>query len=158
MDHKMKKHLAVSLIELLVTLAIIALLLSISFNTLANVKRENRRQEAHGEIIKLKASIEKMAFTNNSSVIDIVSDASMPKLTDDINTHILAPNEYYRLSISDIQTNAPTGYTINATAVGSQDRDRQCAIISLIISSRREDTQASTDSEGNPSIGNSPCW
>lgn len=129
---------ALSLIELLVTMSIVTVLLGISYGTLASVKLESRRKEAHSELIKLKANIEQTAISNSKSVMEIIN--SLPPQD--------TPNRYYNIKAS---TTEPSSYTLTATAIGTQEKDKKCPTILLIVSA--DSSGVSEDKRQSPE-----CW
>ena len=131
---KFKQISAVSLIDLTVTLSMVAILSGISFSTYSKLQIEHRRNEALVKVIKLKNNLQQMAISGGTSVIDVINKISSNQIT--------IPNEtdgYYTYQVQ--LDNA--GYTIVATPITgkSQEKDKTCKTIILRVIEGREDTK-----------------
>lgn len=150
---------AISLIELIATMVIVSILISVSYGTASGMKIEYRRKEAQNELIKLKANIEQIALSgkmsDGTSVISSIDVANKLAITTSA-TPIQTPNGYYSITVSNVLPNGATpGYTLTATpvATGPQARDTSCPSISLIILAGQDDIK-------NPDAGDptKSCW
>lgn len=138
-----KKLTAISLIELIVTLSIVAILIGISYSSASGIKMEYRRKEAQSELVKLKSNIEALAMSGQTSSLAIATRF----LTD--NKRITTQNGYYAikvLSADPIPTTRPNpGYTLNAVAQGPQTKDTPCKTMSLQVSAGQDDTKTPSE-------------
>lgn len=135
----MNKIASISLIELLVTMSILVILTKISFGAFYNLQIENRRQEAHSELIKLKSNLEQMAvsgYFKTTPVQSIMDVVSIPEIS---SKSITSPNGYYELTISGVDTTL-NKYVLTATAKGIQaEKDSACLNITLTVTAEQED-------------------
>jgi type IV pilus assembly protein PilE len=105
-----------TLIELMITVAIIAILASIAYPSYQQYVLSSRRAEAQSEMFKIQLGLEKWR-ANNSTYSSNLADAGF---TDN--------NTYYNYTITN--TGGST-YTINAAAQGAQTADSSCTPLTL---------------------------
>jgi type IV pilus assembly protein PilE len=117
-----------TLIELMITVAIIGILASIAYPSYQQYVLSSRRAEAQSEMLRIQLGLEKWRANNNT----YSSDLANAGFTDN--------NAYYNYSITN--TTGST-YTINAAAQGAQTAD-SCGSLTLNQSGAR-----------TPSSG---CW
>ncbi len=108
---------AFSLIELMIVIAIIAILSGISVGNYSGNVRENIRSEASAQLLMIQANYEVYYQQNNSYPASntLPPSASIPSTA------------HYTYS----STVTSTGYTITATATGNQTADTGCTTLSL---------------------------
>jgi type IV pilus assembly protein PilE len=139
-----------SLIELMVVVAIAAILVSVAAASYQSSVRKSRRTEARSALLDLAAREERYFSTNNfySGVSTDLGYASF----------IPVGSGYYNVGIAPVAANPgalpPTlgGYTITATAVGIQVADTTCAQFTL----DQNGVQGSLDSSNNTTTAT--CW
>ncbi len=112
----MRQQRGFSLIELMVAVAIVAILASIAVPAYDSVIRKTRRSEARDELLRIAGMEEKFyttnnVYTNDTTVLDIPSDGK-------------TPHDAYSLTVT--LTNGGQGYTLTATALGEQTKDTIC--------------------------------
>jgi type IV pilus assembly protein PilE len=125
----------VTLLELLIVVAIVAILGTIAVaNYRGNVLRSNRA-EAKAALMQLQAAQEKYYLSAN----EYATTLAQLKLT---------ANTERRIYTIRLQTNADKeGYTATASATGSQAADTACPTFSITETGTR-----------TPTPGTSPCW
>lgn len=108
-----------TLFELLVTLAIMSLLLAISYPSFSNALQQSRRTQALQGLLSLQ--LQQQAYRLDH-----------PQYSDNINQFTLSPSEYYEFSIEVADA---SGYRLKARAQGSQVSDKaqgvSCQILTL---------------------------
>lgn len=112
-----------TLIELMITVAIIGILASIAYPSYTKYVREARRAEAQSDMLKMQLGMEKWRANRASYRSDASASAQGVATTNTpANAGFGGTNSYYTYTITD--TTGST-YTINATAVtgGSQAND-----------------------------------
>lgn len=154
-----------SLIELMVTVLVVAILVSIAVPTYQNSVRKARRTEARSALVDLQAREERY-FSMNPSQGYTTSAASLgyaaSGVTTDMNgTPMSVGSGYYTVQIAPGPNGlAPTAnttgqYTITATAVGAQLKDAGCQSFTLDQSG----IQGAVDSGGASTAATvSNCW
>jgi type IV pilus assembly protein PilE len=122
-----------SLIELMVTVLIISVLVAIAIPTYIDKVRKSRRTEAKTALLDLAGREERYFNTNNAYSI-VQADLGYGTGGNVVNQTI--GNGYYQVSVVLINYAAgppivPAGYTITATAVGTQVKDTHCQTFTL---------------------------
>ena len=105
-----------TLIELMITVAIIGILASIAWPSYTKYVRDSRRAEAQSEMLRIQLGLEKWR-ANNNAYSSTLADAGFT----DTNT-------YYNYTITN---NTGSTYTINAAAQGTQTSDTGCTALTL---------------------------
>jgi type IV pilus assembly protein PilE len=113
-----KKVTGFSLIELMIVVAILAILGSIAYPSYQDSVIKSRRSSAQADIVKLAAYMERH-FTENNSYTGATVAASG------------VSNDYYSFAITIPSPPLPEAYTITATATGSQTADTACTPLTL---------------------------
>ena len=114
-----------SLIELMIAVAIVAILISVALPAFLDSIRKGRRAEGIAAIAAVQQAQERWrgantAYTNNLSE---APNGTPPGLGIPLTT----ANGRYTLSLDGTAT--ATGYVITATAAGSQQQDTRCAFL-----------------------------
>ena len=157
-----KKLMALSLLELIAALAIVSILILVTYSSLVSTKIAYRRKEAQGELNKLKAIIQEKAIQYGCSVIDVVNwlnntttgCAALNSVTNTTTWPISTPNKYYNLTVS-INGSGTITFTATANPADAQAKDYSCKTITLTSSMGiSDDTKDSTGT--TPSYP--PCW
>jgi type IV pilus assembly protein PilE len=116
-----------TLLELLITVAIAAILASIAYPSFMDAIRKGRRAEAVESITRIQQAQEQWRARNSSYTDDLegATGLNIPKTT---------PNGYYTLTVA-VPNNALSAsqYTITAAAAGSQVADTKCAFLSMRV-------------------------
>lgn len=121
MGQKMRAQRGFSLIELLITVAIIGVLVAVAIPAFTDYLKVGRRADAHAGLQRVQLEQEKWR-TNNSSYAGNIADVGGSGTTDG----------YYTLALSNVSA---TGYTVTATAQGAQAGDTGCTSITLTMNS-----------------------
>ena len=109
-----------TLVELMVTIVIGAILVSIAVPTYQTQIRKSRRTEAKTAILDL-ASREERLFTTTNSYSETAADLGYQALGVEIG------GGYYKLEVALTTPPNPPGFTVTATAINSQLKDKSCA-------------------------------
>ncbi len=133
-----------TLMELMITLVILAILASIAIPTYNDQIRKTRRAEAMIALTEM-ANLQEQFYADNFRYTTTVALLPYPATSD-------GGSGYYSLSIPAVTTNPP-GFTVQAQAITgmSQANDTNCRTLTLTNTGVR----ASKDSSGNASTG---CW
>lgn len=115
------KFKAFSLVELMIVLAIIAVLTAIAAPNFTKQIESTRRTEAKTSLLDYAMRFEEYYGTNFS-----YNNADTHY---GLDTNPQTENGYYQLSAS--VTDGGDGYTITATAIGTQTSDTACATITI---------------------------
>jgi type IV pilus assembly protein PilE len=113
-----------TLIELMITVAIAAILASIAYPSFIGAIRKGRRAEAVESITRIQQAQEQWR-TRHSSYAKDLATLSIPDKT---------RNGYYTLAVA-VPNDALSAsqYTIRADAAGSQVADAKCAFLSMTV-------------------------
>jgi type IV pilus assembly protein PilE len=106
-----------TLIELMITVAIVGILAAIAYPSYQQYVLSSRRAEAQSEMLKIRLGLEKWRANNNAYSSDL-----------SVNTGFTGNTAYYTYSIADASAST---YTIKADAQGSQTRDAGCTELTL---------------------------
>lgn len=104
-----------SLVELIVVVAIVGILASIAIPSYNNYTLRSRRTEGKMTLLKAQAVFEQF-YTQNNTYVGAPPTVSLPSTT------------YYSYATSNVSAN---GYTITATATGTQANDTSCTSFSI---------------------------
>lgn len=110
-----KTNRALTIMELLIVVAIVAVIVAVGYPNYSRAKQEARRADAHVALIALEGVIERYLVENNKALLD-ATDLALPRFSN-YDAAAVTPefsNEgYYRLIISTDSS----GYILQATAV-----------------------------------------
>jgi type IV pilus assembly protein PilE len=111
-----------SLIELMVTVAIVGILATIASVAYTSQVQKSRRTDARSALLDLAGREEKLFSTTNaySATAADLGYAAFPSAVG---------SGYYNVSAA--VGNPPVSYVITATAIGTQANDTQCATLSV---------------------------
>lgn len=152
--HRKRAATGFTLVELLVTIIVATILISIAIPSYQNQVRKSRRTEAKTALLDLAAREERYASTNSAYTADVAklgfSSANWP---------VTVGSGYYQLAIcvgASLPCSTPVAsgstangavYTLTATPVSTspQSKDTSCATFSL-------------DNTGAQTATNAACW
>lgn len=133
------KKTGFTLLELMVTVAIIAVLASIAIPSYQQYILKGRRADGKSAILDVQLAEEKWRTNNITYTSSIVADLGLSATSKE---------NYYDMSISG---NTGTNYKITATHKGVQVADTKCKTLSI----DQDGTKTSTDTANAVSTG---CW
>jgi type IV pilus assembly protein PilE len=137
---KIRTAIGMSLLELLVTLTIIALLAGIGYPNYVKFKLETKREDAKITLVDMQSTIQRYLFMLNVSQLEAAHLATL-----DLPT--TSRQGYYNIAV----TIAAPNYSITATATGEQLKDLNCKTLTL----DNLGVKTSTNSANAASTG---CW
>jgi type IV pilus assembly protein PilE len=126
-----------TLIELLITVAIVAVLASLAYPSFMGAIRKSRRVEAFDMTTRIQQAQERWRGDHSAYTTDL-SPAPTGLGVSTTATSVTTPNGYYQLSVAvPAGAGAASGYTITATAAGSQTADTQCTTMTATMQTGR---------------------
>ena len=122
------KQKGVNLLELMMTLVIVALLTSFAYPSFMQSVRKGKRTDAHTAMTRVAANLERFFSTNGTYTTDV---AVLGLNMDGDNA--MSDQEEYVITVTPGPTGIGSSYTVNATAVvgGSQSKDTGCTTFTL---------------------------
>lgn len=130
----------ITLIELMIAVAIVAILAAVAYPSYSRYMLTSHRTEAQAALVRVSNLEERYFMDNNSygSLFDLGLTATSAA------TSLATENGYYTLR--SVVSGAT--YTLTATATGSQSSDTECGSLSLDSSGHKSSSTASADT----------CW
>ena len=123
-----------SLLELLVTVAVISILATIAVTSYTSQVQKSRRTEAKSAVLDL-AGREERLFTTANAYSNLEAYLGYATGGTTVMTNMPFGNGYYTLTVAVPDTNqaptTPTTYLITATPVGTQANDTACGNFTL---------------------------
>lgn len=118
-----------TLVELLITVAIVAVLASLAYPSFMGAIRKSRRAEAVDMVTRIQQAEEKWRAHQPAYTTDFVAAG---------DGGLSATSSYYQFSVN-VPPGAAAGstYTITATAIGSQVADTQCTTMTAQMQAGR---------------------
>lgn len=158
----------VTLMELVVVIAIIAILATIAFPNYLRIKQETRRADATSAVIATQGIVERYLSENNKANIDSgdMALSQFSNYAEGSGTPVITKNGYYLITIVP----DTTFYTINATAiadgtttacttVSNPESFDQCADTACWVISISNGAKQSTNSTGGVAdAATTTCW
>lgn len=121
--------LGFTLVELMVTVAVLSVLATIAVTSYSSQVLKSRRTEAKSALLDLAGREERLFSTTNAySNLEAALGYAVATSTA-VMTAMPFGNGYYTLTV--VVPNPPTGYTLTATPAGSQANDSACGTFQL---------------------------
>lgn len=133
------RHGGFTLIELMITVAIVAILSAIALPTYRQYVLRAHRSDALSTLSQSQATFERCYAQNFSYLTACIALPAFPQIT---------PQAYYSIALSN---QSATTYALTATPINSQTADTSCATISVDQANQR----IGLDSVGT---AQSRCW
>lgn len=114
----------------MIAVAIVAILAAVALPAYRNSVRKSHRAEAFGAIVAVQQAQERARGSFTSYCDDDHLSSAPTSSQCGLNVPRNTSNGYYSLALSDI---SGTGYTVTATATGSQTDDTPCALIAAKV-------------------------
>ena len=116
-----------TLIELVIAIAVVAILAAVALPAYQSSVQKARRSDAKDALLRVQIEQEKwrtnsISYTGSLSVLNLSSTSS---------------EGYYNIEITP-GTASPTGFEVTATATGAQADDSTCPVITLQVSAGSE--------------------
>jgi type IV pilus assembly protein PilE len=142
-----------TLIELMVTVTIVAILAAIALPGFNSQIRKSRRTEARTELLDLATRAERLYSTTNSYLGTTTPNALVPADLGYTGNWPITNigSGYYSISLSN---STATSFTFTATAVGLQALDTQCHTFTVDNTGNR----TASDSSAPPVDATQTCW
>jgi len=141
---KSEKSSGFTLVELLITIAIVSILTAIAVPQYNSYRNKEIRSDAVRAILKYSVELERCRSRNGDG-----SYTSCPNIS---NT-VLTPQQHYNITVA--LNTAKTSYTITATKVGNPDSD--CGKLTITHDGLR-DAATSNSSLNTPKKRIQRCW
>lgn len=109
-----------TLVELMIAVAIVGILASIAMPAYSRYVTEARRTDAQLALLRVQIAQEKFRATS-MVYAETIAELSLPEQSD---------QGHYSVAIAEADS---TGYSVTATAQGSQTNDAQCATITMDV-------------------------
>jgi type IV pilus assembly protein PilE len=139
-----------TLVEMMVTVLILAILAAIAVPSYSSQVRKSRRTEARNSVLDAAAREERFYATNNkySQTATDLGYAALPQ-----------PGQYYQLAIACTPDATCTGYSVTATPQGPQVKDTSCATFQ-VDQTGKQTASAAVAPGGNQTAPDTTttCW
>ncbi|MBA4176195.1 MAG: pilus assembly protein [Leptothrix sp. (in: Bacteria)] len=148
-----------TLIEVMIAVAIVAVLASVAFPAYQESVRKGRRAEAFTALAALQQAQERWRGNNASYTTELVNTAAAGTPPNGLGLAATTQTGYYGIAVSD---QSATGYTVTATAaIGtSQANDGNCKVLGVKLDSGAikygSGASSITWTATNPDAGK--CW
>jgi type IV pilus assembly protein PilE len=146
-----------SLIELMITIAIIAIIGAVAFPSYQGSVRKGRRAEAFNGIAAVQQAQERSRANFASYCGNTYLSTAATATQCGLNVPSPTANGHYNLAVSD---NNATGYVVTATAAGTQAADTACGVIGAKLDGGNikygSGTSSITWANSDPDAGK--CW
>lgn len=139
------RHSGFTLVELMVTVTIAAILLSIAIPSYSNYVRQGRRVDAKSALLDM-ASLEERYYSNNNvysiTTTDLGYSGAFPVTIGNGYYTIAAPTVIAAAPTAAVPGGTPSSFTITATAAGDQVNDTQCQTFTVTSQGVQSSTPA----------------
>jgi len=126
-DMRASRSRGFTLIELMIALAVVAILASIALPAYQGQVRKSRRTEAKNALLDLAGREERLYATTNAYG---ATDSSLGYGTAGVASFNVGTN-YYNVVISNVTAGPPATFTLTANAIGTQVNDTTCLFFSV---------------------------
>jgi type IV pilus assembly protein PilE len=140
-----------TLIELMITVAVVAILAAVALPAFNNQIRKSRRTEARTTLLDLAARAERMYSANNSYLNAVTGQLNPPDLGYPAGTvwPLQSGTGYYSVTVGNPTA---TTYTFTATTAGAQVADTTCATFTV------DNTGNQSAADSSSTNQTSTCW
>lgn len=148
-----RKHKGFTLLELMITVAVITILATIAYPAYQDYVLRAKRADAKAGLLSLRQAQEKYR-ANCVQYADGIHSSTRTCVSGgdhDLVHGATSPDGNYNLSISNAGS---TTYKLTATATGSQTADSDCKTLSI----DQDGTKTSTNSSDADSTSTGNCW
>ncbi len=122
----MNKNKGFSLIELMVVVAIVALILAYAIPNYRQYVLKGKRAEAHNRVMQIAGQMERFYANTNQYPTGLTGGGTAL----DLNADYITWNEYeISLGGGSLNGNDPAGWNLTATAINQQTEDTACPLI-----------------------------
>jgi type IV pilus assembly protein PilE len=133
-----------TLIELMITVAIIAIIAAVALPSYQSSVQRSRRADAHALLQAAQLAQEKYRLNNTTYAATAnLGNAAFRGVCITVGGQCRSSNNYYTLTMTN---NTAANFTLTATAIGSQATDSACSAITL------------TQVAGTVTPGPAACW
>lgn len=133
----MRRVLGFTLIEIMMVLVVVAVLVAIAMPSYQSSVRKSRRADARSALLAMQIEQEKMRASCPFFAATLTGTrACGASATATVLSYpTTSPDGYYNVSITAASA---TGYTMQASGVGDQANDPQCATMTLAVAAGGE--------------------
>jgi len=124
-----------TLIELMVVLAIVAILATIAVGSYRQYVLRANRTDATSALLRIQVAEEKFFLQNNAYTIDLSATG--------LNVASPTPNGFYNLAVAGNPAIA-TSFKATAAATGTQTQDTSCLTLTIDDQGQRSSTPSTT--------------
>jgi type IV pilus assembly protein PilE len=142
--HPSRKSAGFTLIELVVSMVIVAIIAAIAIPSYSNYALQSHRTDAKTALLDL-ASLEERYFSINNSYTATAANLGYTAFPQSVGSG------YYTVNVTNVNPptlTTPATYTLTATAIGNQLKDTQCLTFQLT----QQGVQTATPDPNNS------CW
>ena len=132
-QHRMR---GVTLIELMVVVAIVAILSSLAVGSYRRYVLRANRTDATSALLRIQVAEEKFFLQNNAYTTDVSATG--------LNVGSPTPNGFYNLAVAGAPAIA-TSFKATATATGTQTQDTSCQTLTIDDQGLRNSAPSTTD-------------
>jgi len=159
-----RKNLGFTLIELMITVAIISIIVAIALPNYQSYLQKTRRVDAANALLRIQAEQEKYYLDNNAYMSDGNGTGSFVQVNNNkkwfklVGGAVLSDNQFYNIVITqDVGRPFTESFLATATAVtgGLQEKDTDCNNLSINGSGQRT-AEKLVGSTSTPN--NDECW
>lgn len=133
-----------TIIELVVVMAVIAVLSAIAYNGYSESIRKARRTEARNQMLNIAAAQERFRYSNPRYAVDLATLGQAAVVADG--------TQFYDVTMTATAAAVASGYTIAATPRPAQSRDK-CGSLTLTNLGVKGSSGLSSATANNPD-----CW